>query len=145
VPTKKQLANLKRGGAPPTAQRARKAREAKAAHAAEERRLAELAAQDPYAAYEELHGLMTRHIVKLVRQESRSSAKPSRDVTDRLREYRQLTEALAEYRRSAGAEGMADAFFATIEERLRSGSINLAPGSGPRPYIEPPEEEDDGE
>ena len=40
---------------------------------------------------------MTRHITRLLKQEEREGAPPARDVTDRLREYRQTTVALTEY------------------------------------------------
>ena len=82
--TEKQRANLRRGGIQGTAETARRAREAKAAHAAETNRIGGLAASDPHAALAEM---------KLLRAEERSSGKPARDVTDRLREYRQLTAA----------------------------------------------------
>lgn len=95
--TERQRANLRRGGIQGTAETARRAREAKAAHAAETNRIGGLAASDPHAALAEMHSIMTRHTLKLLRAEERSSGKPARDVTDRLREYRQLTEALAEY------------------------------------------------
>jgi hypothetical protein len=42
--------------------------------------------------------------VRLLRREEREKQKPSREVTDRLREYRQLTHDLAEYRRTSAAD-----------------------------------------
>jgi hypothetical protein len=118
--TDRRARNLRRGGVPATTETARRAREAKAALAADGDRLAAVAAEDPYAAYEEIHATMTRSIVRLLRTEERSNGNPSREVTDRLREYRQLTEVLAEYRRSRGADVEADAFFSTLEQRLES-------------------------
>jgi hypothetical protein len=41
-------------------------------------------------------------------------------VTDRLREYRQLTEALAEYLRSRGGVTEAQLFFETLGERMET-------------------------
>jgi hypothetical protein len=110
--------NLRRGGIEGTAASARRAREAKASIDAEGKRLGNLAKEDPYAAFDEMHAIMTMHTLKLLRAEERSSGKPAREVTDRLREYRQLTEALARYRSARGElEGTSD-FFATIEERM---------------------------
>ena len=63
---------------------------------------------------------MTRHTLKLLRAEERSSGKPARDVTDRLREYRQLTEALAEYEGSRGGVTEARQFFETLGERMET-------------------------
>lgn len=82
-----QGGTLKRGGVRADAQTAQRARDAKREYEATEAKLANLAAEDPKAAYVELHGIMTRHIVRLLRAEQRAGAKPSRDVTDRLREY----------------------------------------------------------
>lgn len=48
------------------------------------------------------------------------SGKPARDVTDRLREYRQLTKALAEYLRSRGEVAEARLFFETLEDRMQT-------------------------
>jgi hypothetical protein len=118
--TERQRANLRRGGIQGTAETARRAREAKAAHAAETDRIGGLAASDPHAALAEMHSIMTRHTLRLLRAEERSSGKPARDVTDRLREYRQLTEALAEYLRSRGGETEARLFFETLGERMET-------------------------
>lgn len=134
MPTTKQIANLKRGGIRGTPESAARAREAKAAHAAETRRIAELARTDPYAAYDELHGMMTRHIIKLLKAEERSGKPPSRDVTDRIREYRQLTEALNQRNLSMGASHEAERFFDEMEKRLHAAAPNL--GEKLHPYLE---------
>ena len=118
--TERQKANLRRGGAPASDESARRAREGKAALKVNDERLVRLAMEDPHKSYEELHGIMTRSILKLLRQEERSGGKPSRDVTDRLREYRQLTESLADYRRSQGADAEAEDFFRTLEDRMQT-------------------------
>src|SRR5688572_16831418 len=115
MPTERQKANLRRGGAPANNESARRAREGKAALKGNDERLAKLAMEDPHKSYDELHGIMTRSILKLLRQEERSSSKPSRDVTDRLREYRQLTESLADFGQSQGADAEAEDFFRTLE------------------------------
>jgi hypothetical protein len=93
MPTERQKANLRRGGAPANTESARRARDGKAALKANDERLAKLAVEDPHKPYDELHGIMTRSILKLLRQEERSGGKPSRDVTDRLREYRPFVAA----------------------------------------------------
>jgi hypothetical protein len=136
--TKRQLANLKRGGAPATPESAARAREAKARHEAEDERLGQVAAEDPHSAYEELHGVMARQISKLLRVEERRGGDPSRNVTDRLREFRQLTEALAEYRRAQGAVAEAEQFFTDLSARLAAGTVNL--GEKLRPYLAPGED-----
>jgi hypothetical protein len=136
---------LRRGGIQGTAETAKRAREAKAAHAAETNRIGGLAASDPHAALAEMHAIMTRHTLKLLRAEERSSGKPARDVTDRLREYRQLTEALAQYRSSRSGMAEAEEFFLTLGERMETlrrllpcpncGSTDFAV----KPVLEPPE------
>ena len=92
----------------------------RARESSDDEALARHASEDPYGAYDELHAVMTRHILRHLRDEERSGGRPSRDVTDRLREYRQLTEALATYRGSHGAEREAKEFFGTLEERIAS-------------------------
>jgi hypothetical protein len=137
VPTERQLKNLRRGGAPATSDAAAKARAAKAETRASNERLEALAAHDPWAPYGELHIVMTKHITKLLKDEQRSGGKPNRETTDRLREYRQTTEALSTYRRSSGSHlDDAHEFFATLETRLEN--IQSAMGFELRPVI--PEE-----
>jgi hypothetical protein len=143
--TERQRANLRQGGIQGTAETARRARQAKASYAAETNRIGGLAASDPHAALAEMHSIMTRHTLKLLRAEERSSGKPARDVTDRLREYRQLTEALAEYQGSRGGVTEARQFFETLDERMETlrrllpcpncGSTDLAV----KPVIDAPE------
>lgn len=142
--TQRQRANLRRGGIQGTAETAKRAREAKAALAAEADRVGELAAADPHAALTEMHAIMTRHTLKLLRAEERNSGKPSRDVTDRLREYRQLTEALAEHRTSRGETAEAAEFFGNLDGRVEALRTALpCPNCGStefgvRPIVEPP-------
>jgi hypothetical protein len=135
MPSKKSLANLKRGGIKGTPETAARARAAKAKQHAELDRLGELAGDDPHAAYDELHAIMTRHIVKLLRAEEREGREPSRNVTDRLREYRQTTEALSEYRRARGSDAEAEAFFAQLDARMAAVIERVGE---PQPAVEPP-------
>lgn len=78
---------------------------------------------------------MTAHMLRLLRSEAKGG-KPSREVTDRLREYRQTTEALSAYRASRGTDADQRRFFDELEQRLASGRINL--GDVARPYLESP-------
>lgn len=145
MPTRKQLQNLRRGGIHGTPESASRARAAKAALRTQENELGETAAADPWAAYQELHATMTRHISKLLRDEERSGGKPSRDVTDRLREYRVTTQALSEYRADNLMSTEATAFFATLHERLANiQQVTTCGACGARveivkPVGEPPE------
>jgi hypothetical protein len=118
VPTRKQTANLKRGGVQGSSKTAARARAAKADYRASDEALATAATTDPWGAYQELHATMTRHISKLLRDEERSGGKPSREVTDRLREYRVTTQALSEYRGNLEPDAQARAFFETLDERI---------------------------
>ena len=61
---------------------------------------------------------MGRHTIRLLRAEAKSGGKPSREVTDRLREMRVLTEALAAYEAQHRPELQSDDFFATLDARL---------------------------
>lgn len=117
--TEKQRRNLKRGGASATPESAARARAGKARIKADDERLAEMALGDPWGAYEELHSVMTKHMVQLLRDEQRAKQKPSREVTDRLREYRQTTETLSTYR-ATNRSVLDDAagFFAELDRRL---------------------------
>jgi hypothetical protein len=115
--TRKQLANLQRGGA--SAEALRRAREAKARQAEEDQRLGRLAAEEPYEYFEALHAVMARHLLRLLRSEERERRKPDRETTARMRELRVLTEALIAYRQTRQeAEVEAEAFFATLEARI---------------------------
>ena len=129
-------ANLKRGGIVGTPESAARAREAKAQQAARLAEVTELATADPWAAYDLLHESMTRHIVKLLRDEERSGSQPSRQVTDRLREYRFTTEALSAYRGSRGVLEDAREFFETLDARVQAVHERM-PG-GPEPAIDLP-------
>jgi hypothetical protein len=132
----RSLANLRRGGIVGSAESAARARQGKAARASQVDALEQLAGEDPWGAYVELHRVMTRHMVKLLREEERAGSKPSRDVTDRLREYRQTTEALSAYR-APGALAEAREFFATLDDRLEGVLGRLGPSS---PAVEPASE-----
>jgi hypothetical protein len=65
---------------------------------------------------------MTRQIVRLLRTEERAGGKPGTELTDRLREFRQLTESLAEYRRTRGVSAEAEDFFSTLTQRMDVGN-----------------------
>jgi hypothetical protein len=132
--TQRQIRNLKRGGIAGTAATAARARAGKAALAAETQRLGDTASADPWAAYGELHAVMTRHIVKLLRDEERQGSKPSRDVTDRLREYRQTTEALTAYASARALETEAEGFFADLDDRIAA-VLERMP-NGPQPPVD---------
>ena len=124
VTTARQRVNLRRGGIPASAESAARARAGKAARARELDRLGQLARDDPWKAYGELHAVMARHITTLLRDEERSGAKPSREVTDRLREYRATTEALTSYGQTAGHTVQAESFFGDLASRIDA----IAPG-----------------
>jgi hypothetical protein len=128
--TQRQIRNLKRGGIAGTAATAARARAGKAALAAETQRLGDTAS----AAYGELHAVMTRHIVKLLRDEERQGSKPSRDVTDRLREYRQTTEALTAYASARALETEAEGFFADLDDRIAAVLERMH--NGPQPPVD---------
>jgi hypothetical protein len=131
--TERQLANLKRGGARADAASAARARAAKAARAKERLAVEALASDSPFAAYEQLHATMARHIKRLLDQEEREGGRPSRDLTDRLREFRQTTIALTEYRRERGAMESAREFFIELDRRV---STNPRLLDDPAPAIE---------
>jgi hypothetical protein len=117
--TKRQLSNLKRGGVAATPESAEHAPLAKLAQQKELEQLGDLANVDPWAAYGEMHRVMVLHIAKLLKDEQRSKEKPHRETTNRLRELRQLTEALSLYRRSREGEMQgAEEFFTTLAARL---------------------------
>jgi hypothetical protein len=118
--TRRQELNLKRGGVRADAVSAALARAGKTAIRARDDELAATAGRDPWGAYEELHATMTRHITRLLRDEERSGHKPSRELTDRLREYRVTTQALSEYRSMHAVDEETKAFFATLGERMES-------------------------
>lgn len=66
-PSKRSLANLKRGGIQGTRESAARARAAKAAHAAEDARFADVSRTDPEAAVLELHADHTVGVRRLLR------------------------------------------------------------------------------
>jgi hypothetical protein len=116
--TQGQLANLRRGGVKVDAATAARARAGKAAKARERLELEALAGDSPFAAYEDLHATMARQIKRLLDQEERDGGRLSRDLTDRLREFRQTTVALTEYRRERGTLESAQEFFLELERRI---------------------------
>lgn len=120
---------LKRGGITPEA-REKGLAAARQVHADDAAR-AELAKTDPFGAYGEIHAQMTKHIVKLLRDEARSGEPPAREVTDRLREYRQLTEALSQYHRDRGEAEGAKAMFGYLEQRLATLNLKEDSPTGP--------------
>lgn len=127
--------NLKRGGITPEAQE--RGREVQRQRKAESAALQQLAKADPYAAYDEMHAHMTKHILELLRKEAKEGGLPQREITDRLREYRQLTDSLASYRQSRGEAEAAKEFFEALEERLVHANLSELSPSGPPPQAEP--------
>ena len=101
-----------------------------------ERALGTLAKDDPYAAYDEMHALITRHILQLLRREKRTGKLDSA-VTDRLREYRQLTDTLSTYRERKGALEHAAELFTYLDERIAN--ANFCEDSPERPEMPDPE------
>jgi hypothetical protein len=134
--TGRQLRNLRRGGVPASAETAAHARAALEARRAKERRIGELASEDPFAALDELHPVLVKHLARLIREEERAGGQPSRNVTDRIREVRQLTERLVDWRAAHGMMDVADDFFATLDERV--GAVTALMPEGPRPVVRPP-------
>jgi hypothetical protein len=134
--TERQLGNLRRGGVPASAETAAHARAALEAKRAKEKRIGELASEDPFAALDELHPVLVKHLARLIREEERAGGQPSRNVTDRIREVRQLTERLVDWRAAHGMMDVADDFFATLDQRVAAVAA-LIP-EGPRPVVRPP-------
>lgn len=126
---KRNTDGLKRGGITPEAQAKGAAAAAKVRE--EQNALVELAVKDPYAAYDEMHVAMTRHILKLLKDEARTGGTPDRAVTDRLREYRQLTDSLAAYREAKGEAEAARQFFDALSRRLAQMNMDETSPSGP--------------
>lgn len=129
MPRTRNTDGLRRGGISADAQA--KGREAIEKQRAEDKALQELSAEDPYAAYDEMHATMTKHILRLLRKEQREGGLPQREITDRLREYRQLTDSLAEYRRTRGEADQAKEFFTRLDERLQTANFNETSPTGP--------------
>lgn len=103
---------------------------ARAAYDAADEELGERARENPYAAFAELHVAMTVHLAALVRKEKRAGLNPKREITDRIREYRQLTEVLVDHERNRGNATEAERFFAEMETRLATANL----GEGLQPY-----------
>jgi len=136
APTRESETRMDQG----IARSAARARGAKETYAARDDELGRLGADDPWQAYSEMHATMTRHISKLLRDEERSGGKPSREVTDRLREYRATTEALTAYRRTHGSMLEAREFFATLSDRV----AELQKLGEPKPAVEIPADYEPG-
>lgn len=130
---KRNTSGLRRGGISPEAQTKglAKAREV----AAERHRIPKTARDDPYKAYDEMHERMTRSILRLLKNENDADGVPDHATTERLKEYRQLTEALVNYRERRGADDLAAEFFARLEEHL--GTMNLVERSPEDPATLP--------
>jgi uncharacterized protein with ATP-grasp and redox domains len=128
---RKQLENLKRGQG---VAGLGKANAALKAYREQDARLGELAQKDPYAAYPELHEEIAKQMSQLIRDERRSKERPHRDTTDRLKEFRQLTEALNEYYRTSARDASTGGIFADLEARISQANL----GEGPAPYLEHP-------
>lgn len=131
--TEKQKKNLRAGGAPATAEAAAHARAALESRRAKEKRIGELASEDPFAALDELHPVLVRHLARLIREEERGGGQPSRNVTDRIREVRQLTERLVDWRQTHGMNEEADDFFTTLDARITSIMERIPDGPHPPP------------
>jgi len=126
---KRNTSGLKRGGVSDEARQKglAKAREVNL----EKNRILAAAAENPYAGYDEMHKTMTRHILMLLKGESRDGTKPQREVTERLREYRQLTSELNTYLQTKGADEEANAFFALVDRHLETANFYEASPDGP--------------
>lgn len=136
--TRKQLANLRRGGGTP--ETAARASEARAANRAADERLEALAAEDPWLGIEQVTASALRHISVLMRKEESAGAEPSAALTNRVRETRLLVESLHAYRAATRGplDGAAE-FFATLEGRMEAIKERMG-GTFPEPHpiIEPP-------
>jgi hypothetical protein len=133
---------LRRGQTPEEARRSNAIRREKKARYAEERKEIQTSetldpsseSYDPQKWYQQFHAEMTLHLAELVRKERTEKTKPSREVTDRLREYRQLTNDLTAYLRARGDDSEAERVIAAVETRLRQANL----GDGLRPLLERP-------
>lgn len=137
-------ANLKRGGITPEAQQ----KGLEAMRAGRERRdeILEKSRTDPYAAYLDMHEQMTKHILSLLKQEREAGGAPVSAITDRLREYRQLTAELNAYLERRGELDAARTMFAHLEERLALANFSEeSPDDAPSPEGDPAPEMEAGE
>jgi hypothetical protein len=133
MPTTRQTANLRRGGAPATPAAAARAKAARDAHRANDVRLGEVAREDGWAAYSELHERMARNMSRMLRAEERAGGNPKPQVTARLRELRMGLEALTVYEQSKSPEDESAEFLATLDGRLAA----LGVLGQPQPVAEP--------
>jgi hypothetical protein len=136
MPTERQQWRLRRGGIPASAESAAHARAALETRRAKENRIGQLASEDPFAALDELHPVLVNHLARLIREEERAGGQPSRNVTDRIREVRQLTERLVDWRAAYGMMDVADDFFSTLDERIAA--VGALMPEGPLPVVKPP-------
>jgi hypothetical protein len=140
MPTRKQLANLRRGGVPGDAESAARARAAKARQRQEDEQIGEAAKEDARAALELMLPALVKHMLRLLRTEERERKQPSRNVTDRLRELRQTLEAVNQYRADYGADLEAEAFLASLDARMASAADRITAAGKPFepvPAVEP--------
>lgn len=110
-----KVENLRRGGISHDAQ----LKGIDAMNAAKARKAALLvkAKEDKWGAYEEMHVMMTKSLLKLLKEEERQGS-VQRDVTDRMREYRMGLEKLTEYLALRSQEDQAKDFFEDLNDRL---------------------------
>jgi hypothetical protein len=141
----RDTSGLKRGGISPDAQR--RGLETIRRNKEFEDRVAATAKDDPYAAYAEMHETMTRHILKLLKDEAKEGGGlPQKEVTDRLREYRQLTDSLAAYRDARGEAERLKEFFSALDERLAQANFSeLSPDAPSDPEGDESPDVDPGE
>ena len=131
MPSKPNTSGLKRGGITPEAQK--KGLEAMQRANARRKDLLDKSRTDPYAAYLDMHEQMTKHILKLLKEEAKEGGAPVSSITDRLREYRQLTSELNDYLERRGELDAAAAMFAHLEERLAQANESEESPDAPGP------------
>jgi hypothetical protein len=118
--TKKQIANLRRGGVPATPEAAARARAQKASLEQADEDAAQAVREDPQAALSELHADLVRGVRFLTRRWINARGEPSRALIEAWRELRMLSAEVAALRRERGDMQEAEAFFATLEKRLEN-------------------------
>lgn len=133
MPTKKQLANLKRGGVRSDATTAARARAAKDAHREDEERIGELARADPQEALLELWEDLARGVKRLTRRWLNAGGDPSRELVNAWRECRMLTSEVAGLLRERGEGAAVERFFGQLDERVAAGFDRIGE---PRPVVD---------
>jgi hypothetical protein len=128
-------ARRKRGEAPPG--RPPELAEARARQAAQDDRI-EAAANSPRPSdvVREMFVEATKSAVRLYQRYNARGGEPPRIMVEVSREARQLAEEYRKVLEALGATAQADEFFARLETLLAEGPPNLAPRSGPRPYLD---------